>query len=226
MTAQILDGKALAATIKTELTQRVAALAERGITPGLGTVLVGDDPGSVAYVRGKHRDCAEVGIESIRVDLPGDATEAEVHEAIARLNADPAVTGYIVQLPLPAGMDENAALELIDPGKDADGLHPTNLGRLVLVRDVDQRDVAAGGDRVAQPRHDAGRVVGVRDEVQDAEQEHGDRHDRGGGQRAQELEHRGTRDTRCVGLAQLRFQRCQLIYHIYFFYSENDSQFF
>ncbi|WP_210507273.1 bifunctional methylenetetrahydrofolate dehydrogenase/methenyltetrahydrofolate cyclohydrolase [Naasia sp. SYSU D00057] len=132
MTAVRLDGTATAAAIKAELRERVDALKARGITPGLGTLLVGDDPASQAYVAGKHRDCAEVGVESIRADLPVDATEAEVHEAIARLNADPAVTGYIVQLPLPGGMDENAALELIDPAKDADGLHPTNLGRLVL----------------------------------------------------------------------------------------------
>lgn len=132
MTATILDGKATAAAIKGELAVRVAALRERGITPGLGTVLVGDDPGSHSYVAGKHRDCAEVGITSHRVDLPADATQAEVDEAILGLNADPTCTGYIVQLPLPKGLDEARALELIDPGKDADGLHPTNLGRLVL----------------------------------------------------------------------------------------------
>ena len=132
MTAQTLDGKATAAAIKDELTVRVRALAERGVIPGLGTVLVGDDPGSHAYVGGKHRDCAQVGIASIRVDLPGDATQADIEAAIERLNADPACTGYIVQLPLPRGIDTNAVLELIDPAKDADGLHPTNLGRLVL----------------------------------------------------------------------------------------------
>lgn len=132
MTAQILDGKATAAALKTELAERVAALRERGVTPGLGTVLVGEDPGSKAYVAGKHRDCAEVGIASIREDLPADATQADVEAAIARLNADPACTGYIVQLPLPKGIDTNRVLELIDPDKDADGLHPTNLGRLVL----------------------------------------------------------------------------------------------
>jgi methylenetetrahydrofolate dehydrogenase (NADP+)/methenyltetrahydrofolate cyclohydrolase len=132
VTATILDGKATAAAIKGELAVRVAALRERGITPGLGTVLVGDDPGSHSYVAGKHRDCAEVGITSHRVDLPADATQAEVDEAILGLNADPTCTGYIVQLPLPKGLDEARALELIDPGKDADGLHPTNLGRLVL----------------------------------------------------------------------------------------------
>lgn len=132
MTAVRLDGTATAAAIKGELKQRVEALAARGIRPGLGTLLVGDDPASHAYVAGKHRDCREVGVESIRVDLPADATEEQVHEAIAELNANPAVTGYIVQLPLPEGMDANAALELMDPAKDADGLHPMNLGRLVL----------------------------------------------------------------------------------------------
>jgi len=132
MTARVLDGVATAAAIKSELRERVAALRERGVVPGLGTLLVGSDPGSVSYVGGKHRDSAEVGIESIRVELPETASEADVRAAIAELNADPAVTGYIVQLPLPAGIDENAMLELIDPAKDADGLHPTNLGRLVL----------------------------------------------------------------------------------------------
>ncbi len=132
MTATILDGKATAAAIKAELAIRVRRLREHGITPGLGTVLVGDDPGSHSYVAGKHRDCAEVGITSHRVDLPAHATQAQVDEAILELNADPTCTGYIVQLPLPAGLEESRALELIDPGKDADGLHPTNLGRLVL----------------------------------------------------------------------------------------------
>ena len=132
MTAQILDGKAAADAIKGELAERVARLAERGIVPGLGTVLVGEDPGSVSYVGGKHRDCAEVGIASIREDLPATAPQAEVEAAVDRLNADPACTGYIVQLPLPDGIDANAILERIDPDKDADGLHPTNLGRLVL----------------------------------------------------------------------------------------------
>jgi methylenetetrahydrofolate dehydrogenase (NADP+)/methenyltetrahydrofolate cyclohydrolase len=132
MVAIRLDGVATAAVIKSELTERVAALRERGVVPGLGTLLVGEDPGSLSYVGGKHRDSAEVGIESIRVELPATASEAEVRSAIAGLNNDPAVTGYIVQLPLPAGIDENAMLELIDPAKDADGLHPTNLGRLVL----------------------------------------------------------------------------------------------
>ena len=132
MAAQILDGKALAAEIRTDLTERVAALREHGLTPGLGTVLVGDDPGSRSYVAGKHRDCAQVGIASIQVELPATTTAAELAEVIAGLNADPACTGYIVQLPLPAGLDETWALSLVDPGKDADGLHPINLGRLVL----------------------------------------------------------------------------------------------
>lgn len=132
MTAQKLDGTATAAAIKEELRVRVAALKERGVVPGLGTVLVGDDPGSRWYVNGKHKDCAEVGIESIRVELPEVATQEEIEAEVARLNADPACTGYIVQLPLPRGRDENRVLGLIDPAKDADGLHPTNLGWLVL----------------------------------------------------------------------------------------------
>lgn len=132
MTAQLLDGTATAAAIKGELRNRVAALAERGIVPGLGTLLVGDDGASRSYVTGKHRDCAEVGVASIAVELPATATQNEIADAVRALNADPAVTGFIVQLPLPKGIDENAILELIDPDKDADGLHPTNLGRLVL----------------------------------------------------------------------------------------------
>ncbi len=132
MTAQILDGRAVADAIKAELAVRVKALAARGVLPGLATVLVGDDPGSHSYVRMKHRDCAEVGITSIRVDLPAEAPADTVAAAIAGLNADPACTGYIVQLPLPRHLDENAMLELVDPAKDADGLHPTNLGKLVL----------------------------------------------------------------------------------------------
>ena len=132
MTATILDGVATASAIKGELAERIAALRARGITPGLGTLLVGSDPGSLSYVAGKHRDCAEVGIESIRVDLPATASTDDVRAAIADLNADSAVTGYIIQLPLPSALDENAMLELMDPDKDADGLHPTNLGRLVL----------------------------------------------------------------------------------------------
>jgi methylenetetrahydrofolate dehydrogenase (NADP+)/methenyltetrahydrofolate cyclohydrolase len=136
VTAQVLDGKATAAAIREELKERVAALRARGVVPGLGTILVGDDPGSHAYVRGKHRDCAEVGIASIRKDLPADATQADVEAAVAELNADPACTGFIVQLPLPRGLDENRVLEKIDPAKDADGLHPSNLGKLVLMEEA------------------------------------------------------------------------------------------
>ncbi|HSE71438.1 MAG TPA: bifunctional methylenetetrahydrofolate dehydrogenase/methenyltetrahydrofolate cyclohydrolase [Nocardioidaceae bacterium] len=136
MTAKILDGKQTAAAIKAELTDRVTKLREQGVVPGLGTVLVGEDPGSRWYVAGKHRDCAEVGINSIRVDLPESASQAEVEQAIAELNADPGCTGYIVQLPLPKHMDENHVLGLIDPSKDADGLHPTNLGWLVLGKEA------------------------------------------------------------------------------------------
>jgi len=132
LTAVVLDGVATATAVKNELAERIATLKARGIVPGLGTLLVGDDPGSISYVAGKHRDCAEVGIESIRVDLPAEASEDDVMAAIVALNANPAVTGYIIQLPLPAGINENAMLELMDPDKDADGLHPTNLGRLVL----------------------------------------------------------------------------------------------
>ncbi|MEY2850976.1 MAG: hypothetical protein RJA96_847 [Actinomycetota bacterium] len=131
MSAQILDGKAVAAAIKAELTTRVTALKAQGITPGLGTVLVGDDPGSHSYVGGKHRDCQEVGINSIRIDLPNDATEKDVLAAIADLNNSKECTGYIVQLPLPNGVSTQKVLEAIDPSKDADGLHPLNLGRLV-----------------------------------------------------------------------------------------------
>jgi len=130
--AQRLDGTATAAQIKAELGQRVAALAQRGIVPGLGTLLVGDDPGSTWYVAGKHKDCAEVGIASIREDLPASATQADIEAAVERLNANGACTGFIVQLPLPEGIDTHRILELIDPDKDADGLHPMNLGRLVL----------------------------------------------------------------------------------------------
>ncbi|MDQ1647626.1 MAG: methylenetetrahydrofolate dehydrogenase / methenyltetrahydrofolate cyclohydrolase [Cryptosporangiaceae bacterium] len=132
MTATILDGRATAAAIKAELAERVMKLRATGIVPGLGTVIVGDDPGSHSYVAGKHRDCAQVGIESIAVELPGDATQAEVEAQVERLNTDPACTGYIVQLPLPKGLDANRVLELMSPDKDADGLHPTSLGRLVL----------------------------------------------------------------------------------------------
>jgi methylenetetrahydrofolate dehydrogenase (NADP+) / methenyltetrahydrofolate cyclohydrolase len=136
VTAQILDGSLTAAAIKAELTERVLKLREQGVLPGLGTVLVGDDPGSRWYVNGKHKDCAEVGIESIRVDLPDTVGQAEVEDAVARLNADPTCTGYIVQLPLPKHMDENHVLGLVDPAKDADGLHPTNLGWLVLGKEA------------------------------------------------------------------------------------------
>ena len=132
MTAVKLDGKATAAAIKAELTTRVAALRERGVVPGLATVLVGSDPASQNYVRMKHRDCEQVGISSIQVELPEDATAEQLRDAIEGLNEDPACTGYIVQLPIPKHLDENWALSLIDPDKDADGLHPTNLGRLVL----------------------------------------------------------------------------------------------
>jgi methylenetetrahydrofolate dehydrogenase (NADP+)/methenyltetrahydrofolate cyclohydrolase len=132
MTAVILDGKATAAAIKEDLAKRVAALTRAGIVPGLGTVLVGDDPGSHAYVAGKHRDSVQVGIASIRRDLPADATQEQVDAVIDELNADPACTGYIVQLPLPAGLDAHRVLNRMDPAKDADGLHPVSLGRLVL----------------------------------------------------------------------------------------------
>lgn len=132
MSAQILDGKKTAGEIKAELKERVSALRERGVVPGLGTILVGDDPGSQWYVAGKHRDCAEVGISSIRRDLPADISQAELEAVIEELNGDPDCTGFIVQLPLPSHIDTDAILELVDPAKDADGLHPTNLGRLVL----------------------------------------------------------------------------------------------
>ena len=131
MTATILDGKALAASIKGQLAARVTALKANGIAPGLGTVLVGDDPGSISYVAGKHRDCQEVGINSIRVDLKADASQADVLAAIKDLNSAKECTGYIVQLPLPRGINTQVILESIDPAKDADGLHPINLGRLV-----------------------------------------------------------------------------------------------
>jgi methylenetetrahydrofolate dehydrogenase (NADP+)/methenyltetrahydrofolate cyclohydrolase len=127
-----LDGKVTRDEIFVDLKQRVAALTAAGRTPGLGTILVGDDPGSQAYVRGKHSDCAKVGITSLRRDLPSDISQAKLNETIDELNANPECTGYIVQLPLPKHLDENAALERVDPEKDADGLHPTNLGRLVL----------------------------------------------------------------------------------------------
>ncbi|CAB4543479.1 unannotated protein [freshwater metagenome] len=131
MSAVILDGKALATQVKKELALRVAVLKEKGITPGLGTILVGDDPGSHSYVGGKHRDCQEVGINSIRIDLPAIATEGDVLAAVKDLNSSKECTGYIVQLPLPKGINTQKVLEAIDPAKDADGLHPMNLGRLV-----------------------------------------------------------------------------------------------
>lgn len=130
MTATTLDGKATLATMKKELAERVARLKERGMTPGLGTVLVGDDPGSQWYVGAKHKDCAEIGITSIRQDLPGTATQAEVEAVIDSLNADPACTGFLIQQP--TGLDEVALLSRVDPKKDVDGLHPVNLGKLVL----------------------------------------------------------------------------------------------
>jgi methylenetetrahydrofolate dehydrogenase (NADP+)/methenyltetrahydrofolate cyclohydrolase len=128
----MLDGRATAKTIKLELAQRVTLLKQAGVSAGLGTLLVGDDPGSHSYVSGKHRDCAEVGVSSIRIDLPASASKADIFKAVAELNQAPEVTGYIVQLPLPVGIDTNELLEAIDPDKDADGLHPINLGKLVL----------------------------------------------------------------------------------------------
>ena len=132
MSAVILDGKATAQKIKTNLIKRVQDLKSKGINPGLGTILVGDDAGSHAYVGGKHKDCAEVGINSIRIDLPKTASQSDVMNSIEKLNNDASCTGFIVQLPLPSGLDSNKALEAINPQKDADGLHPTNLGKLVL----------------------------------------------------------------------------------------------
>ena len=136
MSAHILDGKALAASIKNDLAKRTAALKAQGTTPGLGTILVGDDPGSVSYVGGKHRDCQEVGINSIRIDLPAQATQADVLAAVRDLNSAKECTGYIVQLPMHRGIDTQEILESIDPAKDADGLHPINLGRLVAGYDA------------------------------------------------------------------------------------------
>jgi methylenetetrahydrofolate dehydrogenase (NADP+)/methenyltetrahydrofolate cyclohydrolase len=132
LSAIILDGRATAKTIKLELTDRVVKLKQEGFQPGLGTLLVGDDPGSHSYVAGKHRDCAEVGVNSIRIDLPASASKADIFKAVSELNQAPEVTGYIVQLPLPVGINTNELLEAIDPNKDADGLHPINLGKLVL----------------------------------------------------------------------------------------------
>ena len=127
-----IDGKKVAARTKADLAKRVELLKARGIQPGLGTILVGSDPGSVKYVAGKHADCAEIGVNSIKRELPENATFDQVADAVRQLNADPACTGYIVQLPLPRGIDENAIIDLIDPKKDADGMHPYNLGELVL----------------------------------------------------------------------------------------------
>ena len=127
-----IDGKMISARIKEDLARRVAALKQRGVEPGLGTILVGSDPGSVKYVAGKHADCAEIGVTSIKRELPADATFDQIAAAVNELNADPACTGYIVQLPLPKGIDENAVIDLIEPKKDADGMHPYNLGELVL----------------------------------------------------------------------------------------------
>lgn len=132
MSAVILDGKLTAGAIKTELASKVAELKQRNIHPGLGTLLVGQDPGSLSYVAGKHRDCEQVGVQSIRIDLPESASEADIRKAIEDLNSAKEVTGFIVQLPLPGGIDGNSMLELIDPAKDADGLHPMNLGKLVM----------------------------------------------------------------------------------------------
>lgn len=137
MTAVLLDGKAVAKEIKAELAKEVIELKQKGITPGLGTLLVGDDPGSHSYVSGKHRDCAEVGVHSVRIDLPANAKQADLMAAIRDLNEASDVTGYILQLPLPFGFDTNSMLEMIDPSKDADGLHPINLGRLVLAGSED-----------------------------------------------------------------------------------------
>ncbi len=136
MTARILDGKATAAAIRADLKERVSRLAQHGVTPGLGTVMVGEDPGSLSYVAGKHRDCAQVGIASIRSHHPADVSQEFLEDRIAELNADPACTGFIVQLPLPKHLDTGRAIELVDPQKDADGLHPTNLGRLVHMTDA------------------------------------------------------------------------------------------
>jgi methylenetetrahydrofolate dehydrogenase (NADP+)/methenyltetrahydrofolate cyclohydrolase len=137
LTAVVLDGKAVAKEIKAELAKEVIELKQKGITPGLGTLLVGDDPGSHSYVAGKHRDCAEVGVHSVRIDLPANAKQVDLMAAIRDLNEASDVTGYILQLPLPFGFDTNAMLEMIDPSKDADGLHPINLGRLVLAGSED-----------------------------------------------------------------------------------------
>jgi methylenetetrahydrofolate dehydrogenase (NADP+) / methenyltetrahydrofolate cyclohydrolase len=132
LAAQLLDGKATAAKIRSELAEQVVQLKQKGIVPGLGTILVGDDPGSHSYVAGKHRDCEQIGVKSFRVDLPASASLSDIKTAIRDFNQAADVTGYIIQLPLPVGIDTNAILEMIDPAKDADGLHPVNLGKLVL----------------------------------------------------------------------------------------------
>jgi len=132
LAAQLLDGKATAAKIRSELAEQVVQLKQNGIVPGLGTILVGDDPGSHSYVAGKHRDCEQIGVKSFRVDLPASASLSDIKTAIRDFNQAADVTGYIIQLPLPVGIDTNAILEMIDPAKDADGLHPVNLGKLVL----------------------------------------------------------------------------------------------
>ncbi|KRA39349.1 bifunctional 5,10-methylene-tetrahydrofolate dehydrogenase/5,10-methylene-tetrahydrofolate cyclohydrolase [Nocardioides sp. Root614] len=130
--AKKIDGSKVAAALKVQLADRVGVLKARGVQPGLGTVLVGDDPGSHSYVAGKHRDCADIGVESLRVELPATASQEEIERAVLQLNEDPACTGFIVQLPLPPHIDMHRVLQLIDPDKDADGLHPMNLGKLVL----------------------------------------------------------------------------------------------
>jgi methylenetetrahydrofolate dehydrogenase (NADP+)/methenyltetrahydrofolate cyclohydrolase len=132
MTARLLDGKAASAAVKADLTERCARLAESGVVPGLATILVGDDPGSHSYVGGKHKASAAVGVKSFRHDLPADTSQEKLLELIAELNADPAVDGYIVQLPVPDHLDSGAILMAVSPDKDADGLHPVNLGRLAL----------------------------------------------------------------------------------------------
>ena len=141
MAAQLLDGKATAAKIRSELAEQVVQLKQNGIVPGLGTILVGDDPGSHSYVAGKHRDCEQIGVKSFRVDLPASASLVDIKTAIRDFNQAADVTGYIIQLPLPVGIDTNAILEMIDPAKDADGLHPVNLGKLVL----------AGAEKLTSP---------------------------------------------------------------------------
>jgi methylenetetrahydrofolate dehydrogenase (NADP+)/methenyltetrahydrofolate cyclohydrolase len=170
MVARLLDGASVAAEVKDELRQRIRVMSQRGVVPGLGTILVGQDPASRSYVTGKHRDCDEVGVASASIELPATASYGDIRDAIQHLNADPAVTGFIVQLPLPPGIDTRAVLQLIDPAKDADGLHPTNLGHLVL--DVDPTSPSASSPLPCTPlailqllqRHDvplAGRNVAV-----------------------------------------------------------------